>query len=113
MRELERIAELGVMANVARIVHATNSPLGWPPIPAVAEQAREALPHALRVLDARLADGRPFLAGERPSIADVTLAAALQFGRFGGVPLDPRFENVTRWSDAYRARPPAKAVLVF
>jgi len=112
-RELERIAEFGVLQPVARIIHATNSPLGLPPMPEVAEHYRRALPGPLGVLDAVLADGRPFVAGERPSIADCTLQAAFQFARFRKLEIDPVFEHVARWDRAYRDRGPAKAVLVF
>jgi glutathione S-transferase len=112
VRELERVAELGVLLPVARIIHATRSPLGLPPNPGVAESARAMLPAALRVLDDRLADGRPFLAGAAPSIADCTLAAALQFARFGGVEIDAGHTHLTRWDAAYRQRPAAQAVLI-
>jgi glutathione S-transferase len=111
VRELERIAELGVMGPIARIVHATNSPLGLPPVPEIAAHARVALDETLRVLDAKLADSRPFVAGDRPSIADCTLAAALQFGRFGGVTLDAGHSHLVRWDRSYRERGPAKKVL--
>ena len=111
VRELERIAELCVMAPIARIVHSTNSPLGLPPVPEVAKQARNALPDGCRVLDRVLSDGRSFVAGERPSIADCMLAASLQFGRFGGVDIDPSFANLLRWDRAYRARPAVKELL--
>ncbi len=112
VRGLERLADIGVLMAVARTVHATNSPLGLPPNPAVADAARAMLPDALGALDRALADGRSFVAGERPTIADCTLAAALQFARFGKVEIDPAFENVARWDVAYRERPPAKDVLV-
>jgi glutathione S-transferase len=112
VRELERVADLGVLISVARIVHATNSPLGLPAVPEVARLAREALQGPLDVLDQRLGDGRPFLAGERVSVADCTLAAAFQFARFGKVELDPAFANLARWDRAYRERAPGKAVLV-
>ncbi len=36
VRALERIADVGVLMVVGRIVHATNSPLGLPPSPEVA-----------------------------------------------------------------------------
>ena len=111
VRELERIAELGVLWPVARIIHATNSPLRFPPNPEVAAHFRKILPEALSVLDARLADGLPFLAGDHPTIADCTLQASLQFGRFGKVELDPAFENLVRWDAAYRERPCAQTVL--
>ena len=112
VRALERLADLGVLIAVARTVHATNSPLGLPANPAVADASRAMLPDALGVLDRALADGRPFVAGERPSIADCTLAAALQFARLGKVEIDPAFANVARWDAAYRERPPAQDVLV-
>ncbi len=111
VRELERLAELGVLLPVARIVHSTNSPLGLSPVPEVAASARAVLPDALGMLDQRLADGRPFVAGNRPSIADCTLGAALQFARFGKVEIDPSFKNLALWDRKYQERPSAKAVL--
>ena len=39
VRGLERLADIGVLMAVARTVHATNSPLGLPPNPAVADAA--------------------------------------------------------------------------
>ena len=110
--ELERVADVGVLLPIGQLVHATNSPLGLPPNPAVAERARDALPVRLNFLNERLSDARPFLAGERPTIADCTLAAALQFARFGKVELDPDYEHVARWDREYRERAPARAVLV-
>jgi len=112
VRELERIAEVGVLAPVARIVHSTNSPLGHPPVPEMAAYFRGVLPDALAVLDRRLADGRPFVAGDHPTIADCTLQAAFQFARFGEVEIDPSFENLARWDRAYRERDAVRSVLV-
>ena len=112
VRELDRIADFGVLLPIALIVHATNSPLGMPPNPEVAAHSRAALPFALGVLDARLADGRSFLAGDSPCIADGTLAAALQFARFGKVDAISGYPNITRWDRDYRKRGPVKSVLV-
>lgn len=112
VRDLERIADGGVLGSIARIVHATNSPLGKAANPAVAEVFRDQLQGPLAYLETRLSDGRPFVAGERPSVADCTLQAAFQFGRFGGVPIDPHFEQIARWDAAYRSRPPAQQVLL-
>ena len=111
VRELERIAELGVLRPVAFTVHATKSPLGLPPVPEVAAQFRSLLPNGLRVLDDRLADGRPFVAGDRPTIADCTLAAAFQFARLGKVEIDPAFEHLARWDQSYRDRAAPRSVL--
>jgi len=111
VREVERIAELGVLLPVGRIIHATNSPLGLAPNPGVASHFRSVLPDALQVLHSRLSDGRPFVTGDRPSIADCTLAAAFQFARFGGVEIDPGFQHLARWDSRYRERPIAQSVL--
>jgi len=113
VRELERIADLGVLVAVARVVHATKSPLGLPPSPEVAALFRRVLPETCKMLDDRLSDGRPFVAGECPTIADCTLAAGLQFARYGGVEIAPAFTHLLRWDAAYRSREPAKSVLLF
>jgi glutathione S-transferase len=106
VRRLERIADLGVLLPVARIIHATRSPIGLPPSPEIAEAARRQLPQALEILDATIGD-RPFLAGERPTIADCTLVAAFGFARFGEVEIDPRFCNLARWARDFGERPSA------
>jgi glutathione S-transferase len=112
VRDLERVCDIGVLMSIGRIVHATRSPLGLPPNPAVAEHARPALERTFEVLEETFGDGREFVAGARPTVADCTLAAALQFGRFGEVALDSRFEKLHAWDRRYRERPSAKAVLV-
>ena len=106
VRRLERIADLGVLIPVGRIIHATRSPLGLPPVPEIAEAARQSLPKALEILDAAIGD-LPFLAGERPTIADCTLFAALGFARFGEVEIDPAYRKLTRWSADFGNRPSA------
>ncbi len=111
-RELDRIIEIGVLRPIAEIVHATASPLGLPPNPAVAEKFRKMLPPNLAIVEARLADGRPLLMGDWPSIADCSLAAAFQFGRMAKIDLDPTYVNIARWDAAFRERPSTKQVLV-
>lgn len=111
VRELERIADQGVLMAMGGIVHATRSPLGWPPNPGLAAYLGDALPKALQVLEQALADGRPFLAGDAVSVADCTLAAALQFGRFGRIAPGAEYPHLARWDAAYRERPAARAVL--
>ena len=103
-RALERHCDIGVLQCLARFVHATNSPLGLPADPPVAEASRSALEEGLRVLDDKIGEG-PFVAGDRVSVADCTLHAALNFGQFFDVKLDSRFGNVTRWWERFRQRP--------
>jgi glutathione S-transferase len=108
VRELERICELGVMGGVATVFQNT-SPFFAGRVkqsPEAAETGRMRIANALKVLDARIGD-RPFVAGDRPTIADCTLIAALDFGQFAGVPLDPQLANVMRWYTAFKQRPSA------
>jgi glutathione S-transferase len=112
VREVERIADFGVLLPIARVVHATDSPLGLPPCPEMADFYRDRLAKSLEVLEGRLADGRPFVAGDRVTIADCTLQAALNFGRFRSVlPLDQSLERVAGWDRTFRERPSAQQVL--
>jgi len=106
VRSLDRIADLGVLLRVGRIVHATCSPLGWPPNPEVAKNEWRFLPKALEVLDQRIAD-RAFVAGDQASIVDCTLYAALAFARFGQVEIDPGYRNLLRWQHDFSKRPSA------
>lgn len=111
-RQLERIADIGVLIPIARVVHATNSPVGYPPNPAVADYYRERLPRSLDYLEDLLGDGRPFLAGERVTVGDCTLAAGLQFGRFRKIDPLGDYPKLREWDARYRERATAKSVLV-
>ena len=112
IRALERIAEFHVLHPIARRIHATDSPVGRPKNPAVAAYYADMLPEGLAVLDDALADGRPFLAGERPSIADFTLAAAFQFGRAFDLAGYEDRPHLVAWDARFRERPAAEGVLV-
>jgi len=108
VRAAERRCELGVLARVARLFHATRAVLpGARPDPAAADQARRELEPQLALLDAEVGAG-PFVCGPRPTIADCTLFAAFEFARLGELPLDlgPHLEA---WYARFRERPSAKA----
>ena len=107
-REVERICELGVLAPTGAIFQNT-SPMFAGRVkqsPDAAETGRMRLAANLTVLDHKIGD-RTFVMGERPTIADCTLFAALRFGEFAGSPLDRSFRNVARWYDAFAKRPSA------
>src|SRR5487761_314958 len=53
----------------------------------------------LEWLDRELAD-RPFIAGERYSIADITALIGIDFGRTTGIKITPEQKNLKRWHDA-------------
>lgn len=111
-RALERLCDVGVLVPLAWHVHNTNSPLGLPPNPPVAEAAWKRAEMALEVLEAKVGDG-PFLAGDRVSVADCTLHGALQFARFRDVELPERFANLHRWWERFQERPSASAGTTF
>ena len=111
-RQVERIADIGVLIPIARIVHATDSPVGYPANPAVAEYYRERLPRNLAYLEGLLTDGRPFLAGEQVTVGDCTLAAALQFGRFRKLAFLDGHPWLEAWDVRFRSRATARSVLV-
>lgn len=111
-RQLERIADLGVLMPIARVVHTTNSPLGLRPNPQVADFNRAMLPANLDYLEGLLADGRPFLAGDSVTVADCTLAAGLQFGRFRELTFLDDHPSIAAWDARFRGRETARSVLV-
>ena len=110
-RRLERIADLAVLGRVARYVHAVRSPLPTIlPDPSQAEKMRAELPLPLGILDAELS-GRPFLAGERPTVGDCTLFAACEFGRFRELEIEKGFPELERWYTAFRQRPSTQVAM--
>jgi glutathione S-transferase len=111
VRELDRVAELRVLLPLGRLVHFSNSPMARRPEPVLAEHYKGMLPVGLGFIEAQLRDGRPFVAGDSPSVADCTLAAALDFGRRRGVPLDSEYGEVVAWFDRYRARSALRGIM--
>lgn len=104
VRSLERYIELNVTNRLVRLVHSTNSPLGLPANPVVAETEQTQLRNVLPYVDERVGAG-PFVMGERPTIADCTLLAGFNFARFGGVTLlDEGYENLKRWFENFALR---------
>lgn len=110
-RELERIVELRLAIPMGQYVHAKKSPLGLPPDPVLAGAIEERLQPALDHLASLLSDGRSLLMGERVSVADCTLQAALQFLRFIQADLIGERPALRAWDERYRQRDAAKAVL--
>ena len=79
-----------------------------PQVPEFAEVSRQAAEGSLAWLDGVLAD-RPFIAGERYTIADITALCAVDFGRVSKLRILPEQRNLARWYEAVSARPSAKA----
>jgi len=110
VRALERICELGVLSRIGTIFQNTHPLFASriKQVPETAESARGSLGSVLAVLDAKIGKS-PFVAGDKPTIADCTLLAALQFAEFAGIEIDPKFANIHRWYESFKKRPSAAA----
>lgn len=108
-REAERIADLGVLGRVAVIFQNTHPFMAGriKQSPDAADTARGLLANSLRTLNARIGKN-PFVTGAKPTIADCTLFAALEFAAFAQVAIDPEYDNVLRWYEAFKQRPSAQ-----
>jgi glutathione S-transferase len=109
VRALERTADLGVLMNVARVLHNTHAVLpGRVPNPEIAAIARRDLEKPAGFLDSQLADGRAFVAGDCVTIADCTLLAAVEFARSGNLGIEWPAQ-IARWDERFHQRPSASA----
>jgi len=109
-RAAERVAELGVLGTIATIFQNTHPVMAGriKQSAEAAENANTRLQGNLAVLD-KMIGSHPFVAGSRPSIADCTLLAALEFAAFAGVTIDPKFKNINRGYEDFKKRPSAQA----
>jgi glutathione S-transferase len=73
--------------------------------PAFAETERKAVPDKWRWLDREMADGRPFLAGERFSMADIDGMVASWLGEVFDMPIPDGLAHVGPWNERVRSRP--------
>jgi glutathione S-transferase len=77
--------------------------------PAFAETQRQAVPEKWAWLDREMSDGRPFIAGDSFSIADISGMVCSWFGEVFGMEIPASLANVQRWNERVRSRPSWKA----
>ena len=77
-------------------------------VPAFGELSRKTARARLAWLDGDLGS-RPFIAGDRYTIADITALCALDFGRVVDIRIAPEQKNLLRWYESVSSRPSAKA----
>jgi glutathione S-transferase len=77
-------------------------------VPEYGEVCRAAGRRRLAWLDEDLG-ARPFIAGDRYTIADITALVAIDFGRVVDIRIGPEQKNLARWHEAVSGRPSAKA----
>jgi glutathione S-transferase len=106
-----RRIELGLFASAGRAFQHTNElfKARLKQMPEYGETQREATKQQLQWLDAQIGN-KPFIAGDRVTIADITALVAVDFAtQMASVPLDPALKNLTRWHKSVSSRPSAKA----
>ena len=77
-------------------------------IPEAAEGLKATARDKLAWLD-KLFGSKPFIAGNKLTMADIMLFAFLDFMKGVGQPLDPANKNLTAWFERMKARPSAAA----
>jgi glutathione S-transferase len=73
------------------------------------ESNRAAYANAQRWLDRELADGRPFIAGEALTMADICALSTVDFAHWIGLDLEPDVPHLAAWRERMKARPSAAA----
>jgi glutathione S-transferase len=81
--------------------------LGIEPKQAIIDRAMPIAKRCLEVMDRELADGRPFIVGDRVTLADFFLLPMLTAFSFApeAKELRPRFEHINAWDERMGARP--------
>jgi glutathione S-transferase len=73
------------------------------------EMNRKVVANAMKWLDGEMADGRPFLAGEKYSIADIVLLCGIDFAKFVNMEMPEEAAHLRSWHARVSARPSAQA----
>jgi glutathione S-transferase len=106
-----RRMELNLFAVAARAFQHTNElfKARIKQFPEYGETQRETVKQQLQWLDAQIGN-KPFIAGDRFTIADITALVAVDFAaQAAGVSADPALKNLARWHQSVSNRPSAKA----
>ncbi len=107
----QRRMELHLLFPVAqtfRHLHPAMKEMEHPQVAAWGELNRPRALDMLSLLDGELA-GRPYIAGEDFSIADITALVAVDFMKPAKIERPPELTNLARWHDEVSARPSASA----
>ena len=96
------------IAQVVRHSHPKMAEMENPQVPDWAEVNRPKALQAMAIVDERLR-GRPFIAGDRFTVADITGLVALDFTKSARIVIPPELVHLNRWREALKARPSAAA----
>src|SRR5262249_47941114 len=106
-----RRAEINFFANVAAVfrhTHPAMKELEVPQVPAWADANRPRVAWFLEMVDGELAN-REFIAGDRYTVADITMQVAVDFMKPARLVMPEGVANVKRWHAGVWARPSACA----
>jgi glutathione S-transferase len=107
----QRRLELGLLLQVTSAFRHAHPFMAKMETPQIAELARTSAAKALdamAIVDRELRD-RPFIAGDRFSVADITGLVALDFTKVARIAIPEEFAHLRRWRDELAGRPSAKA----
>ncbi len=107
----QRRLEWRLLLPIAQVFRHTHPHMAKLEEPQIADWAAANRPRALRnmlLFDDVLRD-RPFVSGDRFTVADITGLVALDFARPARIAIPPELANFNRWHEALRARPSAAA----
>jgi glutathione S-transferase len=107
----QRQLELRLLLPIAQVLRHTHPRMAEMESPQVPEWAAASRPKALKamvIVDEALGE-RPFIAGERFTVADITGLVALDFAKPARVAIPPELVHLNRWHAALKARPSAAA----
>ena len=103
--ELQLMLQVG---HVFRNTHPAMKEMEVPQVPAWAEANKPRVMDFLHLLDRELKE-RPFVAGDRFSVADITGMIGIDFMKPAKLAMPESLSNVKRWHAEVSARPSAKA----
>lgn len=113
-RQWQRRVELNITENIHNAYHYAEGLRRFegriPVAPEAASGLKRVAQDRLAWLDAML-DSRPFLVGERFTVADIWLYGWLDFAQSVGQPFDPGLPRIAPWFARVAARPSAQASL--
>jgi glutathione S-transferase len=107
----QRRAELHLLLQVAHVFrnsHPAMKDMEVPQVPAWAEANKPRVMEFLALLDRELKD-RPFIAGDRYTVADITGLVGVDFMKPAKLVVPDTMTNLKRWHAEVSARPSAKA----